>query len=194
MLQLIPRTSLAARAGSVSRAWLVPANTSISPDVTSRTCTITGPAGLASSADRRTGLDDAAAGAVIAPVMAPAARPAPARPAAPRMTDRRDRPGRGRLAGRPGPGDSSVGCSVDMLVPLPGPADRCHSPVMRPETPRCRPGPCARPRLGLRGRWAGGRPASPGRYQSVTFSWVILAAGQAISVDAAGRLPIRLAA
>ena len=50
MLQLIPCTSLAARPGSVSLAWLVPANTSISPDVTSRMCTITGPAGLASPA------------------------------------------------------------------------------------------------------------------------------------------------
>ena len=134
MLQLIPRASLAARPGSVSLAWLVPANTSISPDLTSRMCTITGSRRLASLAGRA-GLAAAAAGAAIAPVMALAARPAPARPAAPRMTDRRDRSGCFRAVGCPGPGDSPVRCSVDMLFPS-GAADRRHSSVgARPGSP-----------------------------------------------------------
>lgn len=138
MLQLIPRASLAARPGSVSLAWLVPANTSISPDLTSRMCTITGSRRLASLAAcpaGRAGLAAAAAGAAIAPVMALAARPAPARPAAPRMTDRRDRSGCFRAVGCPGPGDSPVRCSVDMLFPS-GAADRRHSSVgARPGSP-----------------------------------------------------------
>jgi hypothetical protein len=138
MLQLIPRTSLAARPGSVSLAWLIPANTSISPELTSRMCTITGWPRLASPVAGpagRAGLAAAAAGAAIAAVMAPAARPAPARPAAPRMTERRDRSGCFRAAGCPGPGDSPPRCSVDMLIPS-GAADRRRSSVgARPGSP-----------------------------------------------------------
>src|SRR5215469_9085497 len=195
MLQLTPRTSRAARPGSVSRAWLVPANTSISPEVTSRTCTITGPAGLMPPPAGRAGLAAAAAmGVAIAPVMAPAARPAPARPAAPRMTDRRDRPGRCPIAGSSGPGDSLVGCSVDMLIPLSWVADRRHSFVVRGrEAPAMQAWPMCPASPGLRGRWAGGRPAGPGRYQSVTFTGVI-SRPTGDSGDAVGRPPIRLAA
>ena len=162
MLQPIPRTSLAARPGSVSLAWLVPANTSISPDLTSRMCTITGSPRLApfvACPAGRAGLAAAAAGAAIAPVMALAARPAPARPAAPRMTDRRDRSGCFRAAGCPGPGDSPARCSVDMLIPS-GAADRRHSSVgARPGSP---PGAGLAHVPGLaRGFGAGGRADVP---------------------------------
>src|SRR5580692_9426073 len=80
--------SLAARSGS--RSWVLdsPANTSISTDRRSRTCTMTGSAGLAAPAAwpvcarGAAAADAAAAGAARVPI-AVAARPAPARPAAP---------------------------------------------------------------------------------------------------------------
>src|SRR5262249_22590056 len=92
------RVSLAASSGSRSLLCVVPANTSISPDLASRTCTTTGSVGSPSGPGARfvrvpaaLAADDAIVGAVAMTLAAVlAARPAPARPAAPRSTDRRD--------------------------------------------------------------------------------------------------------
>lgn len=87
------RAIRAARSWSRSRVWLVPANTSMSPDLASRTCTMIGPAcvpavwcGWSAAGGR---LVPASAGPAAAP-MAVAASPAAPAVAAPCSRERRD--------------------------------------------------------------------------------------------------------
>src|SRR5690349_16440767 len=79
------RVSRAARSGSRSRVWLVPAKMSISPEGADR------PAAVA-------GLGAARAGAAVLATAA-AASPAAPTPAAPRSMERRDTLGAGSVAG-----------------------------------------------------------------------------------------------
>src|ERR1700722_7050088 len=90
------RAIRAARSLSRSRVWLVPENTSMSPDLASRTCTMIGPAGVLASpwAFGWSGADGrlvAARAGVAAVPMAVAARPAAPAAAAPWSRERRDR-------------------------------------------------------------------------------------------------------
>src|SRR6516225_9808261 len=94
------RAIRAARFLSRSRVWLVPENTSMSPDLASRTCTTRGPdAAFAASPLRgddwlaavlAAGPAAAAAGLTVAPSVV-AARPAAPAVATPCSTERRDR-------------------------------------------------------------------------------------------------------
>src|SRR6516162_6139508 len=94
---LTVRAIRAARSLSRSRVWLVPENTSISPDFALRTCTTIGPDGAVTSPPLRdNGWLVAPRAEPAAAPMAVAARPAAPAVAAPWRTERRDRP---RLGG-----------------------------------------------------------------------------------------------
>src|SRR5690348_3190772 len=83
------RAIRAARSVSRSRVWLVPENTSMSPDLASRTCTTIGPAWSSGLAGADGWLAAARAGLAADP-MAVTARPAAPAAAAPRSIERRD--------------------------------------------------------------------------------------------------------
>jgi hypothetical protein len=93
----LARTRRAASSGSRRRVWLVPRNTSISPDSASRTCTTIwfASASFVSVFVPRTagaaGRAEAATAGSAVPARAVAAIPATPAPAAPRRTERRDR-------------------------------------------------------------------------------------------------------
>src|ERR1700733_5483544 len=90
------RAIRAARSLSRSRVWLVPENTSMSPDLASRTCTMIGPAGVLASpwafgwAGRRGRAGGARAGVGGGPY-AGGAKPAAPAAAGPLSQERRDR-------------------------------------------------------------------------------------------------------
>src|SRR5580658_7735806 len=95
--QPIARAIRAARSLSRSRVWLVPENTSMSPDFALRTCTTMGPAGAcrfppADAAGRVLAADRVAAEAagLRAPPRAVAASPTAPAVAAPWSTERRE--------------------------------------------------------------------------------------------------------
>src|SRR6266851_8196546 len=96
--QRLARTRRAASSGSRTRVWLVPRNTSISPDLASRTCTTIWSAVSASfvsafvpGAAGTAGRAEAAKAGTVVLARAVAAIPATPAPAAPRRTERRDR-------------------------------------------------------------------------------------------------------
>src|SRR5713101_7955926 len=96
--QRAARAIRAARSLSRSLVWLVPENTSMSPDLASRTCTMIGPAAVLASpwpceasAAFGVGVRVAATAGLAAAPMAVTARPAAPAVAAPCSRERRDR-------------------------------------------------------------------------------------------------------